>query len=630
MHISSWIDRQGIPDVSGCFSVRCSAGTLDGGTPFTYTETASGATAQANGDGFRAVMTLTREGDVFVRRDTFQNTSDAPIFLYHYAGRLAAELGETEVYTQYSHWCRESSGRWQPLVTAAEVTVTSVRTTAGGVPMLALFSPANAHGLCCQLLPNAAFTLRASRRPLPSGRNAVVLEAGLCGSDLCLEIAPGETIDLPVLLLYDFDNKTDLGCTKLHTWWLNNGAKRPARLPVIFNSWFSDFGDIVPAVMRQQVDRAAALGAEYFVVDAGWFGMEPDWWGTIGDWRENPTGAFGGTMASFADYVREKGMIFGLWVEAERARPGTPVVTEHPEFFLREGDDYFWDFADPEAVACLTDTLEALINRYGIGFLKFDFNADCHHDPRHAAFYRHHAGHRRFLDTLRERHPDLYLENCASGGNRMDLWHGMTMDGTWFSDNQNPYDGIRILRDSLLRLPPMLPERWLTLRSVSGFPLAYADPPSEERLVTVAGPTWKTLMSTSLPYLQAFSAGGPLGITCDLTRLSEETLTGLRAIVADFKEHRDFYRSCVCRPLAVTADTTVLQYTDLTESAVLLQVFWKDVTLPQLTVYPRLTQGHTYGGVPAARLCEDGVNVPLHDVDGCGQVWLTTKEVTMP
>ena len=90
---------------------------------------------------------------------------------------------------------------------------------------------------------------------------------------------------------------------------------------VQYNTWFAHLIDIDVDILRPEVDLAAQLGAEVFVIDAGWW--EPsrrtsdNFTTGLGRWEQSAE-KFPGGVRAFADYVREPGMRFGIWVEPER------------------------------------------------------------------------------------------------------------------------------------------------------------------------------------------------------------------------------------------------------------------------------------------------------------------------
>lgn len=275
---------------------------------------------------------------------------------------------------------------------------------------------------------------------------------GVEDRNLALELAPGEALNLPEILYYEVRNRIGLDCWKLHHYCNERWPRRET--PVIFNSWLYLFSDLSVENITACIPVAEKIGCEYFVIDAGWFGKNPDWTLSIGDWVENEEAAFCGRMSEVADEVRAHSMKFGLWFEVERALKTSAAVQAHPDYFIEYEDCCFLDFANPKACDYIFEVLSRQIARYGIEFIKFDFNADVLYDKYRSGFMKYFAGYRAFLKRLKQKHPTVYFQNCASGGMRMNLTNIADFDSFWFSDNQAPYDGLEIIKNTMLRLPP--------------------------------------------------------------------------------------------------------------------------------------------------------------------------------
>lgn len=86
--------------------------------------------------------------------------------------------------------------------------------------------------------------------------------------------------------------------------------------------------------LRGEIDFAAAIGGELFMVDAGWFGnVGKAWWDTTGDWQAGDR--LPNDLFPVFEYARQKGLQCGLWVEIESAGKDSKVATDHPDWFIR-------------------------------------------------------------------------------------------------------------------------------------------------------------------------------------------------------------------------------------------------------------------------------------------------------
>ena len=469
------------------------------------------------------------------RRTVVRNLSDRQITLTCLFDMYRFEGGAFEVYTQANTWMNESRGAWQPLHTCVGARAGGMRTSFGAAPVLALWNKETGRGRVFHIMSDAAWEMRATIAPGGGEKTFAAVEVGMDSRYLHYRLKPGEQVALPEVVSYDFTNKTDLDCHKLHAWW--NATWPGSRNPSLYNTWLCRFDKLDYDFVMKQVKRAGELGLEYFVIDAGWFGPKGDWGSTRGDWKERPDGWLGGRLADISKAVRASGMKFGLWIEAETAADNSEVMRKHPEYFCVQHGARFLDFTRADARGHLHAAIDDLVKKYGIEFIKFDFNCEAHID----------AG--------------IYLEGCASGGLMMDLGWARDFDSFWLSDNQSPIYGLRIAKETMLRLPPRKIERWITARSATGLQPDYSG--KDERLLVTEDAWWREMRSVAPDFVAAFASGGPVGFSCDLTAFSEKHMDYFRRMVAERKKDEAFWRAAVGRVLCDTPEVVVLQYSDV-------------------------------------------------------------------
>jgi alpha-galactosidase len=134
------------------------------------------------------------------------------------------------------------------------------------------------------------------------------------------------------------------------------------------------------------------------------------------------------------DRIRASGLVPGLWLEPEVVGVRSPLAESLPEaaFFQRDGERvvdngrYHLDPRHPAAVGHLDAVVDRLVADYGVGYFKLDYNVnpgpgtDLHADSPGAGLLGHQRALLAWLDEVLDRHPDLTLENCASGAMRSD------------------------------------------------------------------------------------------------------------------------------------------------------------------------------------------------------------------
>jgi alpha-galactosidase len=205
-------------------------------------------------------------------------------------------------------------------------------------------------------------------------------------------------------------------------------------LPVIFNDYMNSLeGDPTTAKELPLIEAAAAAGCEYFVIDAGWYAeLNEDWWGSVGAWQPSKS-RFPGGLQEVLDRIRAKGMVPGLWLEPEVIGIHSPLKNKPDAwFFQRHGkrvidhSRYLLDLRNPEVRAYLNAVVDRLVGEYKVGYIKMDYNVDGLEGTEYLAdspgqgLLEHNRAHLSWLDEVLSRYPDLTIENCASGGGRME------------------------------------------------------------------------------------------------------------------------------------------------------------------------------------------------------------------
>ncbi len=172
-------------------------------------------------------------------------------------------------------------------------------------------------------------------------------------------------------------------------------------------------------------------------LDAGWYKGAADWrngknWSnTVGTWVEDPV-RFPSTIKDITDHIHRKGVKMMVWFEPERVIAGSLFHKEHPEWMLRQkGDDgtFLFNLANPDAREWLSSYIGGFLESRGIDYYRQDFNmepqgywAEADGPGREGITeVLYIEGLYKYWDSLLERFPNLLIDNCASGGRRLDL-----------------------------------------------------------------------------------------------------------------------------------------------------------------------------------------------------------------
>jgi alpha-galactosidase len=216
-------------------------------------------------------------------------------------------------------------------------------------------------------------------------------------------------------------------------------ARRPhedhRRLPVIFNDYMNTLNaDPTTERLLPLIAAAAQVGAEYFCIDAGWYAeLGEGWWDSVGLWKPSST-RFPNGISEVLDCIRAQGMVPGLWLEPEVVGVRSPVAHQLPDeaFFARGGGRvvehgrYHLDLRHRAAVKHLDEVIDFLVGDMGVGYLKLDYNINAGPGTETggvsagAGLLEHNRAYLQWLDRVLDRYPALTIENCASGGMRID------------------------------------------------------------------------------------------------------------------------------------------------------------------------------------------------------------------
>jgi len=259
-----------------------------------------------------------------------------------------------------------------------------------------------------------------------------------CGMERThLVLHPGERIRTPRVLLLQWQGDDDeTGNNALRQLLLAhylprlNGELALPPTAQCLQGYYYLTGKAGESIEMKALPKAAAAGAEAYWIDACWYGGTAEWWQEVGTWIVNRD-KFPNGIKPISDAAREAGMKFVLWFEPERVRPGSQLHREHPEWLLKapNDDNLLLDLGNPDAHRHITDLLSSLITENGVDIYRQDFNfnplgywqaADAP-DRIGMTEIRYIEGFYRLWDELRRRHPNIWIDNCASGGRRIDL-----------------------------------------------------------------------------------------------------------------------------------------------------------------------------------------------------------------
>lgn len=246
-------------------------------------------------------------------------------------------------------------------------------------------------------------------------------------------------------------------------------------MAILYNDFVTTWGKPTHKAMLDVADILAKGRTKYLVMDAGWYAP----YRAIGDWNVNAE-AFPKGMKEYCDEVRARGMIPGIWMEFECADSHAAIYDREDGWKLtKDGHDIvghvingrkekFFDFRNSDVVKYLDEKVIGFLRDNGFGYLKVDYNAstgtgiDGAESPGEA-LREHMALVREYFNKIRREIPDIIIENCASGGCRLEPSMMNITEMSSASDTHEVYECAVVSANLHYLTPPRQNQIWATL-----------------------------------------------------------------------------------------------------------------------------------------------------------------------
>ena len=300
------------------------------------------------------------------------------------------------------------------------------------------------------------------------GSSRLWFRAGPDGPAPLRVIAPGETVATPELhlgiVIGDFDACIHALHDHLRTSVIPPQEPEHAGLVV---SGIGPEQELTPDLIFSEIDACADVGAEVFLIDASWYTPpHGSWHATVGDWHVSLE-RFPEGLKPFRDYVHDRGMKFGLWMDGERVGPESKVARERPEWLARPyGDEGglrgLIDLTRPDVAEWMESEIDRLIVEHELDLFRLDYNIGNIGAGGYSqqsgfienAYWRYYEAVYGIYARLSARHRNVIFQNCASGGARTDVGMVRYFDHTWVTDWQIAPRAFSITNGMTMALPP--------------------------------------------------------------------------------------------------------------------------------------------------------------------------------
>jgi alpha-galactosidase len=442
------------------------------------------------------VHTLLSGGPVMVRWLDVVNSGQRPTAISNvspWAGQLwhtpnVAErlpANSEDVYdighAQYEKWGYEGAWRFDPVVNETKLISGDRGKSGWGHPTFFARNNATGEWFVASLGWSGNWRIRVTskvdkspvERPSsgdrPNDDARLFFDMGPNSVDPALRVLePGETVKTPETHILCMKSDLDHVTQALMDHVRREVLPRPPS-DHVFDVEANHRGYIVDheteAGIDHEIDMAADIGAETFVIDAGWYGQEPNrWYDNTGDWY---AGAWlPNDLQPIREYARKKGLRFGLWVEIEAAGAASKLRKEHPDWILtRDGQSFasgrHLDVGNPVVARWMESEIARVIRQYDLDLFRIDYNMSVEEDGNQVregflenSSWRHVENLYAIFDHLRQQFPGVIFQNCAGGGGRLDLGILRRFDNTELSDWMRGPRGVKILNGMTWLLPP--------------------------------------------------------------------------------------------------------------------------------------------------------------------------------
>lgn len=435
-----------------------------------------------------------------------RNTSEKPILLQHLSSYLLAgfpyftDHGDGDdlyLHTFHSEWCWEGTHRCRSLRELG-VLPRSCRyawhfenisswVCQEMVPFAVLEERRNGLFWAVQLEYSAPWRMEVGGGGLEAECFAYItggMQNHLYGS-FEKRVNPGESFDSPPASLAAVRGELDdcLNAMQLHRQLvLIHRQQADEILPVVYNEWQETFGGVCEKSVDSHLEVLREAGVECYVLDCGWYADQDtgddrsDWWLTPGDWIASPK-RFPHGLAAVAEKIRSKGMIPGIWCEIEAVgryaafyEAGEAALMRRNGSFVEDCGRRFLCFAEEAGRKRADEVLESLISQ-GFRYFKIDYNIDsapgCDNagDSPGNGQHQHLLGYYSWLEALRSRHPEVIIENCSSGGMRLEYGMLSRTDLASITDNEDSRNTGNIFYGVSRYIHPSQMGNWSALRS---------------------------------------------------------------------------------------------------------------------------------------------------------------------
>lgn len=303
----------------------------------------------------------------------------------------------------------------------------------GYFPCLVLEDKKNQIFWGAQIAHNASWQMEVYRKG-----DCVQISGGLADRELghwLKTVKPGENFTTPqaILSVCRADNSEVIfqRLTSALEKAVDAGPESEQELPIIFNEYCTTWGNPSHENIKEIVETIKDKGFSYFVIDCGWYKQKDIPWDiSMGDYEISKE-LFPEGLEKTVSFIKENGMKPGIWFEIENVGEKAKAYKKEEYLLHRDGKVLtttmrrFWDMRQPFVQEYLTEKVIGTLKKYGFEYMKIDYNdtigIGCDGAESLGEGLRQNmSAALAFIRKVKGQMPDIILENCASGGHRLE------------------------------------------------------------------------------------------------------------------------------------------------------------------------------------------------------------------
>jgi len=364
-----------------------------------------------------------------------------------------------------------------------------------------------------------------------SSFNKTRIQTGISPYCFKYTLNDGEIFETPFAIM-TYSNKGINGSSQnMHNFIIEHILKEEHKdmlSPILINNWEATYMKFKESNLKAIIKKAKDLKLDMFVLDDGWFGRRTDDTKGLGDYDVNKKKIHSG-LEGIAKYTNKKDLKFGLWFEPEMVNEDSKLYEDHPDWVIKDENrapskgrhQLVLDLTKKEVQDYIIENVNCILDNNPISYVKWDMNrnmSDVSSSTYHGGemFHRYIVGLYHIFDEIILKHPNVYFEGCASGGNRFDLGILRYFDQIWTSDDTDAFERISIQ---------------------SGYSLAYPLKTLSNHVST--SPSHSVLRNTPLETRFNVAMFGSLGFELDLSLLRPVETKSIEKSLSFYKDHHE-------------------------------------------------------------------------------------------